>query len=51
MFQIPMIMIVAGGVLAFIVAMSIVASWFRKVGPNQALVVFGFVEQAERERV
>ena len=42
MFQIPMIMIVAGGVLAFIVAMSIVASWFRKVGPNQALVVFGF---------
>src|SRR3989442_641898 len=42
MFQTPMIMIVAGGVLAFIVAMSIVASWFRKVGPNQALVVFGF---------
>jgi len=42
MFQIPMIMIVAGGVLAFILAMSIVASWFRKVGPNQALVVFGF---------
>jgi len=42
MFQIPMIMIVAGGVMAFILAMSIVASWFRKVGPNQALVVFGF---------
>jgi flotillin len=42
MFQIPMIMIVAGGVLAFLVAMSIVASWFRKVGPNQALIVYGF---------
>src|SRR3954468_23568254 len=29
-------------VAAFLLAMSIIATWFRKVGPNQALIVFGF---------
>ncbi len=29
-------------VAAFLIAMSIVATWFRKVGPNQALIVYGF---------
>ena len=38
----PVVIIAFGGVLAFIVAMSIIASWFRKVGPNQALIVYGF---------
>jgi flotillin len=38
----PVVVIAVASVLAFIVAMSVVASWFRKVGPNQALIVFGF---------
>src|SRR5437660_1271062 len=29
-------------VAAFLLAMSIIATWFRKVGPNQALIVYGF---------
>ncbi|HEX7190299.1 MAG TPA: flotillin family protein, partial [Thermoanaerobaculia bacterium] len=37
----PVIIAVAS-VAAFLIAMSIIASWFRKVGPNQALIVFGF---------
>ena len=43
MFQpsVPLIIAVAA-VAAFVVAMSVIASWFRKVGPNQALIVFGF---------
>ena len=38
----PVVVIAVAGVLAFIVAMSVVATWFRKVGPNQALIVYGF---------
>jgi flotillin len=38
----PVVIIAAGAVLAFIVAMSVIATWFRKVGPNQALIVYGF---------
>jgi flotillin len=38
----PVVVVTLGGVLAFVVAMSVIASWFRKVGPNQALVVYGF---------
>ena len=38
----PVVVIAAAGVLAFVVAMSVIASWFRKVGPNQALIVYGF---------
>ncbi len=38
----PVVVIALGGVLAFIVAMSVIATWFRKVGPNQALIVYGF---------
>jgi flotillin len=37
----PVIIAVAA-VAAFIIAMSIIATWFRKVGPNQALIVYGF---------
>src|SRR5689334_16391050 len=37
----PVIIAVAA-VAAFLIAMSIIATWFRKVGPNQALIVFGF---------
>src|SRR2546423_5517141 len=36
------IVIAVASVAAFLIAMSIIATWFRKVGPNQALVVFGF---------
>src|SRR5438270_3196289 len=36
------IIIAVAAVAAFLIAMSIIASWFRKVGPNQALIVFGF---------
>src|SRR5207253_8456923 len=43
MFGIPLpFLIAAGAVLAFIFMMSIVTACFRKVGPNQALVVYGF---------
>src|ERR687883_1180300 len=38
----PVIIISVGASIAFLIAMSIIASWFRKVGPNQALIVFGF---------
>ncbi|HXH39263.1 MAG TPA: SPFH domain-containing protein [Thermoanaerobaculia bacterium] len=41
MFTAPVIIAVASAA-AFLIAMSIIASWFRKVGPNQALIVFGF---------
>jgi flotillin len=37
----PVIIAVAS-VAAFLIAMSIIATWFRKVGPNQALIVYGF---------
>jgi flotillin len=37
----PVIIAVAA-VAAFLIAMSIIATWFRKVGPNQALIVYGF---------
>src|SRR5438270_9277011 len=36
------IIIAVAAVAAFLIAMSIIASWFRKVGPNQALIVYGF---------
>jgi flotillin len=36
------VVIVVAAVAAFLLAMSIIATWFRKVGPNQALIVFGF---------
>src|SRR2546430_6115218 len=36
------IVIAVAAVAAFLIAMSIIATWFRKVGPNQALVVYGF---------
>src|SRR3954471_21047034 len=36
------IIIAVAIVAAFLIAMSIIATWFRKVGPNQALIVFGF---------
>src|SRR5436305_14544970 len=36
------VVIGVAAVAAFLVAMSIVAAWFRKVGPNQALIVYGF---------
>jgi len=43
MFQPTMPIIIAvAAVAAFVIAMSVIASWFRKVGPNQALIVFGF---------
>src|SRR5216110_1328344 len=43
MFQPSMSLIIAlASVVAFIVAMSVIASWFRKVGPNQALIIYGF---------
>src|SRR5437764_6973195 len=43
MFQPTMSLIIAvAAVLAFVVAMSLIASVFRKVGPNQALIVYGF---------
>src|SRR5947209_15134049 len=38
----PVVIISVGAAIAFLVAMSIIASWFRKVGPNQALIVYGF---------
>jgi flotillin len=41
MFTAPIVIAVAS-VAAFLIAMSIIATWFRKVGPNQALIVFGF---------
>src|SRR5213080_2429737 len=43
MFQpsVPVVIAVAA-VAAFLIAMSVIATWFRKVGPNQALIVFGF---------
>jgi flotillin len=37
----PVIIAVAA-VAAFLIAMSVIATWFRKVGPNQALIVYGF---------
>src|SRR3954468_18080366 len=37
----PVIIAVAA-VAAFLIAMSIIATWFRKVGPNHALIVYGF---------
>src|SRR5436305_13895952 len=36
------VVIGVAAVAAFLLGMSIIATWFRKVGPNQALVVFGF---------
>src|SRR3954470_15159784 len=36
------IVIAVAAVAAFLIAMSIIATWFRKVGPNQALIVYGF---------
>src|SRR5256714_5068953 len=43
MFQPSMPLVIAvASVAAFVIAMSVIASWFRKVGPNQALVVYGF---------
>jgi flotillin len=42
MFGVPMFAVIAGAiVLVFAVVMLIVSSWFRKVGPNEALVVYG----------
>jgi flotillin len=42
MFGLPLpFLIVLGAVVAFIFTMSMFASWLRKVGPNQALIVFG----------
>src|SRR5438309_4220429 len=43
MFQpsVPVVIAVAA-VAAFLIAMSVIATWFRKVGPNQALIVYGF---------
>src|SRR2546429_2442201 len=38
----PVVIISVGAAVAFLIAMSIIASWFRKVGPNQALIVYGF---------
>ncbi len=38
----PVLVISFGAAIAFLIAMSIIASWFRKVGPNQALIVYGF---------
>lgn len=43
MFGLPLPFVVAAAaVIAFMLAMTIIASWFRKVGPNQALIVYGF---------
>jgi len=43
MFGIPVPFLIAvGAVLAFIFAMSVATACFRKVGPNQALIVYGF---------
>ena len=43
MFGIPLpFLIAAGAVLAFVFMMSVVTACFRKVGPNQALIVYGF---------
>ena len=43
MFGIPLpFLIAAGAVLAFIFMMSVITACFRKVGPNQALIVYGF---------
>jgi flotillin len=36
------IIIAVAAVAAFLIAMSVIATWFRKVGPNQALIVYGF---------
>jgi flotillin len=36
------VVIGVAAVAAFLLAMSIIATWFRKVGPNQALIVYGF---------
>jgi flotillin len=38
----PQVIIAVAGVVAFLIAMSVIATWFRKVGPNEALVVYGF---------
>ena len=35
-------LIVIGGVVAIFVSMVMIASWFRKAGPNEALIVYGF---------
>jgi flotillin len=43
MFGLPLpFVIAAASVIAFLFAMSIATTWFRKVGPNQALIVYGF---------
>src|SRR6476646_10407338 len=43
MFGLPVPFVIAiGAVLAFLFAMSAMTACFRKVGPNQALIVFGF---------
>ncbi len=43
MFGLPLPFLIAvGAVLAFIFMMSVVTACFRKVGPNQALIVYGF---------
>src|SRR5436853_6052965 len=36
------LLVAVAAVLACVVAMSVIAGWFRKVGPNQALIVYGF---------
>ncbi len=43
MFGLPLPFVIAvGSVVALLFAMMIAATWFRKVGPNQALIVYGF---------
>src|SRR5512140_3789813 len=41
MFPTLPVIIAVAAVAAFLVAMSVIATWFRKVGPNQALIVYG----------
>ncbi len=44
MFGLPLPFVIAAAcVIAFLFAMSIATTWFRKVGPNQALIVYGVV--------
>src|SRR5947209_11227321 len=43
MFQPTMPIIIAvAAVAALVIAMSVIASWYRKVGPNQPLIAYGF---------
>ena len=41
--EFSMTYLVIGGIIAVIlVGMMMIASWFRKAGPNEALIVYGF---------